>query len=94
MLDTSYLQTGDNATKKIPAAHDASVVWYVRTFLPNLPKPVTCSAGERRTDYGSGDLYIELRIVYSYGSRDQRSRQELLNRINSTQSREAEHPYR
>ncbi|KRX65705.1 hypothetical protein T09_2310 [Trichinella sp. T9] len=40
------------------------------------------------------DLYIELRIVYSYGSRDQRSRQELLNRINSTQSREAEHPYR
>ncbi|KRX40561.1 hypothetical protein T05_2478 [Trichinella murrelli] len=46
------------------------------------------------TDYDSGDLYIELRIVYSYGSRDQRSRQELLNRINSTQSREAEHPYR
>ncbi|KRY06595.1 hypothetical protein T12_8128, partial [Trichinella patagoniensis] len=25
LLHTSYLQTGDDATKKIPAAHDASV---------------------------------------------------------------------
>ncbi|KRZ59747.1 hypothetical protein T02_3970 [Trichinella nativa] len=40
--------TGDNATKKISANLDAPVgVWDVRTFIPNLQKTVSCSAGKK-----------------------------------------------